>query len=101
MRQALHAQRIVLPKSALYPIGHPLGWRIECEAGTAWVTHDHHPRDIMLTAGTGHTCEHPGRVLVQALDDIVIRVQPPAQRPQPPGLLASIARVFTGRQAVC
>ncbi|WP_082585659.1 DUF2917 domain-containing protein [Hydrogenophaga sp. Root209] len=70
---------ISLPKSALHAINKPLGWRIECAEGTAWVTHDHHPHDILLTSGQCHTCIQPGRVLVQALDSTVIRLHEPVR----------------------
>ena len=68
----------VLPRSSLYRIARPLGWRIQCIAGRAWITHDRDPRDIILEAGESHTCDRPERVIVQALEALTLRVLPPA-----------------------
>ncbi|HQR99518.1 MULTISPECIES: DUF2917 domain-containing protein [unclassified Polaromonas] len=63
-----------LSKSAIHRIARPAGYRIECIAGSAWVTQDGHARDIMLEAGEGYTCVRPERLLVQALEAVVLRV---------------------------
>ena len=68
----------VLPRSSLYRIARPLGWRIQCIAGRAWITHDRDPRDIILEAGESHTCDRPERLIVQALEALTLRVLPPA-----------------------
>ena len=68
----------VLPRGTLHGITGPRGWRIECIAGRAWITHDHDPRDIILEAGESHTCDRPERVIVQALEALTLRVHPPA-----------------------
>jgi hypothetical protein len=68
----------VLPRGALQCITRPLGCRIECIAGRAWITHDRDPRDIILEAGESHTCDRPERVIVQALEALTLRVLPPA-----------------------
>lgn len=68
----------VLPRGALQCITRPLGCRIECIAGRAWITHDRDPRDTVLEAGENHTCDRPERVIVQALEALTLRVLPPA-----------------------
>lgn len=68
-----------LSKSAIHRMARPVGYRIECIAGTAWVTQDGHARDIMLEAGEGYTCMQPGRLLVFALEAVLLRVVLPAR----------------------
>lgn len=68
----------VLPRGTLHRITRPLGCRIECIAGRAWITHDRDPRDTVLEAGESHTCDRPERVIVQALEALTLRVLPPA-----------------------
>lgn len=68
----------VLPRGALQCITRPMGWRIECIAGRAWITHDRDPRDTVLDAGESHTCDRPERLIVQALEALTLRVLPPA-----------------------
>lgn len=68
----------VLPRGGLQCITRPLGCRIECIAGRAWITHDRDPRDLILEAGESHTCDRPERVIVQALEALTLRVLPPA-----------------------
>ena len=68
----------VLPRGALQRITRPLGCRIECIAGRAWITHDRDPRDTVLDAGESHTCDRPERLIVQALEALTLRVHPPA-----------------------
>jgi hypothetical protein len=68
----------VLPRGALHRITRPLGCRIQCIAGRAWITHDRDPRDIILEAGESHTCDRPERLIVQALEALTLRVLPPA-----------------------
>jgi hypothetical protein len=64
-----------MPRGAILRIPDPAGSRIECLAGSLWVTQDNDPRDIMLEAG--ETCELSGRarVLVQALEAARIQLR--------------------------
>lgn len=79
----MDTESLSLPKSAIHAIERPQGWRIECVRGTVWVTHDSHPRDLVLTAGEGHTCVRSSRVLLQALEPVVVRLEAPARRAWP------------------
>lgn len=63
-----------LARGAILRIPEPAGARIDCLAGSLWVTQDNDPRDIMLEAG--ESCELSGRarVLVQALEPARLRL---------------------------
>jgi hypothetical protein len=45
------------------------GRRVECLAGSVWVTQDRDRRDIVLVAGQGFTLDRPGMAVVSALSD--------------------------------
>lgn len=74
------AESLSLPKSAIHAIERPKGCRIECTSGSLWVTHDSHPCDLVLIAGEGHTCVRSSRVLLQALEPVVVRLEARARQ---------------------
>lgn len=45
------------------------GRRVECLAGSVWITQDRDRRDIVLAAGQGFTLDRPGMAVVSALSD--------------------------------
>ena len=63
-----------LQAGATLKLVRPLGWVIECEEGSLWMTHDGDPKDILLEAGQRHVCERPSRMLVHAMGDSVLRL---------------------------
>jgi hypothetical protein len=65
----------LLARGAILQVPRPAGCRIECLAGSLWVTQDNDPRDIMLEPG--EECELSGRarVLVQALEPSRLRLR--------------------------
>ena len=58
-----------LPRHVSLALRDRAGDRIECVAGVLWITQDHDPRDIVLTAGRSFRLDRGGRAVVYALDD--------------------------------
>lgn len=78
--QAVPSFSRTLARGAILRIPEPAGSRIDCLAGSLWVTQDNDPRDLMLEAG--ESCELSGRarVLVQALEPARLQLRGAAAR---------------------
>lgn len=74
MNKTNTASLISLSKNALVSIARPLGCRIDCVQGAVWVTHDGDPRDLFILAGEQHIADQRPRMLVQALESVVVRI---------------------------
>ena len=69
-----------LQRNAFMHLRDPQGWRIECLSGCAWITQEGDPQDTLLGPGQSHVARHPARLLLQALDDCALRLQPDPDR---------------------
>jgi hypothetical protein len=58
---------------ALDPTGRPL--HVRCLAGNIWITQQGRADDIVLTAGGLCVVPGDGKLVVQALDDAVVRIE--------------------------
>lgn len=56
-----------LQKGALLVVRDPLHHRVECLAGSVWITHDGDTKDIVLDQGQSYQAESNRRMLVSAL----------------------------------
>ena len=65
----LFRSSVLLPRGVTARLSARRGDRVECLAGTLWVTQDGDPRDVVLGAGDGFTVDRDGRTLVSALAD--------------------------------
>lgn len=61
----------------------PRGWSVRVCAGTVWLTQDGDPRDTILHVGQRFDVETNADVLVTAIDDARISLEPPPWRTQP------------------
>lgn len=57
------------------------GCRVDCLAGSVWITQDHDRRDIVLVAGEGFVLDRPGMAVVSALADARYAVRDRAAAP--------------------
>jgi hypothetical protein len=73
-RHRLNRPAMAMQKNALLSIAKPLGCRIDCIAGSLWITRDGDPRDTLLSAGEHHVAEGRPRLIVQALEAGVVRI---------------------------
>lgn len=61
-------------------LARPQGRLVRCDRGCIWLTHDGDPRDIVLAAGEAHRCDRDAPLIVHALDDARVYVEPPPGR---------------------
>jgi Protein of unknown function (DUF2917) len=71
-------QTATLRKGQLLALDGRHGLRIDCRAGSLWITEDGEPDDVVLEAGQSHSVSGRQRVLVQALGPARLAVRPPA-----------------------
>jgi hypothetical protein len=65
---------VSMKKNELLSIARPLGARIDCIHGWIWITQDGDARDTLLVAGEHHVVDGRTRLIVQALEDGVVRI---------------------------
>lgn len=68
MNTDLNQGAIALQRGELRHLRQSPGLRVECLAGSLWLTIDGDPRDIVLSAGEGFTVDRGGDVIISALD---------------------------------
>jgi hypothetical protein len=73
-RHRLNRPAMALQKNALLSIARPPGCRIDCIAGSLWITRDGDPHDTLLSAGEHHVAQGRPRLIVQALEAGVVRI---------------------------
>jgi hypothetical protein len=56
------------------------GARIAVTEGSVWITQDHDPRDVMLTAGESFVLDRNGKTIVEALRDAEVALDAPSLR---------------------
>ena len=66
--------QLELPAHTLLTLPDAAGLGIECSSGSVWVTLDHDPRDIVLSAGERYEADVHRRALVSALEPSSITV---------------------------
>jgi DUF2917 family protein len=59
------------------------GARIAVTDGSVWITQEHDPRDILLTAGESFILDRDGTTIVEALIDAEVALDAPSQCLQP------------------
>lgn len=69
MNTDLQLPSISLRRSLTHRIPSGRGLRVQCLAGTIWLTQHDEPRDIVLEPGEAATIERDGLSLVTALSD--------------------------------
>src|SRR5436190_11651852 len=80
MRLDTPRARLDLAKNELATLRRACHTRLACLDGTAWVTIDNDPRDIVLTRGQSFVVESGDNVIVFAIDaGAVVDVQPPGR----------------------
>jgi hypothetical protein len=79
MRLDTPRARLDLAKNELATLRHACRTRLECLEGTAWVTIDNDPRDIVLARGESFVVDSGDNVIVFALGGAVVDVQPPGR----------------------
>jgi len=85
--QCLASFQLRLPHQGILTLPDGAGVGIECRSGSVWVTLDHDPRDIVLSAGERFEGDGHRRMLVSALSPALVAVcgARPAALPQPAG----------------
>jgi hypothetical protein len=80
MRLDTPRARLDLAKNELATLRQACRTRLDVLEGTAWVTIDNDPRDVVLTRGQSFLVESGNDVIVYAIDDgAVVDVQPPGR----------------------
>ena len=77
--------QVDLPARGILTLPDAAGIGIECRSGTLWVTLDHDPRDIVLTAGERFEGGTHRRALVSALGPSSVAVSQAQPAAWPPG----------------
>lgn len=65
-----------LARGATLSIEQPLGQEIFCIQGSLWITHDGDCKDHVIDAGKGYVANRHARVVVYALKDARLLVEP-------------------------
>ena len=55
------------------------GARIAVTEGSVWITQEHDPRDVLLTAGESFVLDRDGTTIVEALHDAEIALDAPSR----------------------
>jgi len=56
-----------LSARSVHPVEDGAGHKIECLAGTLWLTQENDPRDIILSPGQSFTLDRPGKAVLVVL----------------------------------
>ena len=68
------ASDISLAHGGIHAVTSFRGGRIECTAGTVWLTHDGDCRDVVLEAGQSHLADRRSRLVIYALSSSAVRL---------------------------
>ena len=88
-----HPYEVRLAARGLYEIPDVAGVRIACEQGSAWITLDHDPRDIVLEPGGTFCGSEHRRALIYAFTVCQLSVGNAAVHPRPLGGSTTPARL--------
>lgn len=85
VREALHnagtwsaVQQQELGAGRIFRLDGDQRWRVvRCQEGVIWITQERDLQDYVLSAGEMFIITHPGRVVVQALEDATIEITAP------------------------
>ena len=85
MRVQLPDTELRLAGRQMLGLADPAGVRITSRCGSLWVTQDHDPRDVVLSAGESMTFDKTAPVVVQALGSarVALAQQSSPEPPQP------------------
>lgn len=75
MNQTQAPMQLDLQYRALFSLTDAAGVRIDCDAGSVWLTLDNDPRDIVLEAGESFATPQHRRALIYAMEPSRLRLR--------------------------